>query len=46
MELYELTISEAHEKLKSKTISSLELTRSVLDHGLNRWNRRWGPILL
>ncbi len=31
MELYELTISEAHEKLKSGTVSSLELTRSVLD---------------
>jgi aspartyl-tRNA(Asn)/glutamyl-tRNA(Gln) amidotransferase subunit A len=31
MELYELTITEAHEKLKTKAISSLELTRSVLD---------------
>ncbi len=30
MELYDLTISEAHEKLKTKAISSLELTRSVL----------------
>ena len=30
MELYELTITEAHEKLKTKAISSLELTRSVL----------------
>ncbi len=30
MELYELTITQAHEKLKTKAISSLELTRSVL----------------
>ncbi len=31
MELYELTINEAHQLLKSKKISSQELTRSVLD---------------
>ncbi|MCP4622445.1 MAG: Asp-tRNA(Asn)/Glu-tRNA(Gln) amidotransferase subunit GatA [bacterium] len=31
MELYELTISEAHQLLKSGEISSSELTRSVLD---------------
>src|SRR4030042_110291 len=30
MELYELTLTKAHEKLKTRTISSLELTRSVL----------------
>jgi len=30
MKLFELTISQAHEKLKSKEISSLELTQSVL----------------
>ncbi len=30
MELYELTVAQAHEKLKSKEISSRELTRSVL----------------
>ena len=30
MELYELTITEAHEKIKSRAVSSLELTRSVL----------------
>ena len=30
MELYELTLTEAHEKLKTRTISSLELTQSVL----------------
>ena len=31
MELYELTISEAHQLLKNKDISSVELTRAVLD---------------
>ena len=31
MELYELTITEAHQLLKSKDISSMELTRAVLD---------------
>jgi len=31
MELYELTISEAHRLLKNKNISSVELTRAVLD---------------
>ncbi len=31
MELYELTISEAHQLLKTKDISSKELTRAVLD---------------
>ena len=31
MELYQLTISEAHKLLKDKDISSMELTRSVLD---------------
>jgi aspartyl-tRNA(Asn)/glutamyl-tRNA(Gln) amidotransferase subunit A len=30
MELFELTITQAHEKLKTKAISSLELVRSVL----------------
>jgi aspartyl-tRNA(Asn)/glutamyl-tRNA(Gln) amidotransferase subunit A len=30
MELYELTITQAHEKLKTNAVSSLELTRSVL----------------
>ena len=30
MELYELSISQAHNKLKSREISSLELTRSVI----------------
>ena len=30
MELYELTLTKAHEKLKTRTISSLELTQSVL----------------
>ena len=30
MELYELTISQAHQKLKTKAISALELTQSVL----------------
>lgn len=30
MELFELTVTEAHEKLKTKAISSLELTRSLL----------------
>ena len=31
MELYELTINEAHQLLKNKEISSRELTRAVLD---------------
>ncbi|MBW1848324.1 MAG: Asp-tRNA(Asn)/Glu-tRNA(Gln) amidotransferase subunit GatA [Deltaproteobacteria bacterium] len=31
MELYELTIAKAHELLKNKEISSVELTRAVLD---------------
>jgi aspartyl-tRNA(Asn)/glutamyl-tRNA(Gln) amidotransferase subunit A len=31
LELYELTINEAHQLLKSKEISSRELTRAVLD---------------
>ena len=31
MQLYELTINEAHQLLKSKELSSRELTRSVLD---------------
>jgi aspartyl-tRNA(Asn)/glutamyl-tRNA(Gln) amidotransferase subunit A len=31
MELYQLTIAQAHEKLKNKKISSLELTQSVLN---------------
>ena len=31
MELYELTIAEAHRLLKDKEISSQELTRAVLD---------------
>lgn len=31
MHLYELTIAETHEKLKSRDISSVELTRAVLD---------------
>jgi len=31
MELYELTIEEAHRRLKKKEISSVELTRAVLD---------------
>jgi len=31
MELYELTIEEAHRRLKQKEISSVELTRAVLD---------------
>jgi aspartyl-tRNA(Asn)/glutamyl-tRNA(Gln) amidotransferase subunit A len=31
MELYELTVSRAHEKLKNREISSLELTQSVLE---------------
>ncbi|MBA4393600.1 MAG: Asp-tRNA(Asn)/Glu-tRNA(Gln) amidotransferase GatCAB subunit A [Desulfobacca sp.] len=31
MELYELTIFQAHQKLKTKEISSLELTQSVLN---------------
>ncbi len=31
MELYELTINEAHQFLKNKKISSRELTRAVLD---------------
>ncbi len=31
MELYELTINEAHQLLKNKDISSKELTRAVLD---------------
>ena len=31
MNLYELTLSNAHELLKSKKISSVELTRAVLD---------------
>jgi aspartyl-tRNA(Asn)/glutamyl-tRNA(Gln) amidotransferase subunit A len=31
VKLYELTISEAHQRLKNKDISSVELTRAVLD---------------
>ena len=31
MELHELTIEEAHRLLKQKEISSVELTRAVLD---------------
>nr|MBL0731324.1 Asp-tRNA(Asn)/Glu-tRNA(Gln) amidotransferase subunit GatA [Desulfobacterales bacterium] len=31
MELYELTIHKAHELLKQKKISSLELTRALLE---------------
>ena len=31
MELYELTIEEAHRRLKQKKISAVELTRAVLD---------------
>ncbi|RPJ74984.1 MAG: Asp-tRNA(Asn)/Glu-tRNA(Gln) amidotransferase subunit GatA, partial [Desulfobacteraceae bacterium] len=31
MELYDLTITEAHRLLKEKKISAVELTRSVLD---------------
>jgi aspartyl-tRNA(Asn)/glutamyl-tRNA(Gln) amidotransferase subunit A len=31
MHLYELTIAEAHNRLKNKEISSVELTRAVLD---------------
>ena len=32
MKLYELTIHQAHQLLKNREVSSLELTRAVLDH--------------
>ena len=31
MELHDLTIAQAHQKLKNKEISSLELTRAILN---------------